>query len=141
MKNLLLIFLLVVLSFASCATRKNVREIAVETLVKSTESWDGSPLPAYGDGQPEITVLRITIPPGQSLNMHKHLCINTGYLLKGELTVMTETNQTMRLQAGETVVELVNSWHYGKNTGKKSAEIVVFYAGTVGQPITVLKEN
>jgi len=39
------------------------------------------------------------------------------------------------------VVELVNSWHYGKNTGKKSAEIVVFYAGTVGQPITVLKEN
>lgn len=141
MKKSIVYAILLVALMTSCATRKNLRDISVETLVKSSQSWNGAELPGYGEGIPEVTVLRITIPPGASLQPHKHLCINVGLLTKGELTVMTETDQKMVLKAGDPIVELVNTWHYGKNTGRKPAEIVVFYAGVIDQPITVLQEK
>lgn len=127
------------LLFNSCASRKHLQEIHVETLLKTTQSWNGDDLPKYSAGTPEITILKITIPPGGQLKPHKHLYINAGILTKGELTVMTETDQTLHLRKGDSISELVNTWHYGKNTGSKPAEIIVFYAGIEGKPITVLK--
>ena len=134
---------LIIIAFCSgsCAVKKNLQEITVEPVVKTTKSWNGADLPPYGEGAPEVTMLRITIPPGESLKLHKHTCINVGLLISGELTVMTETDDTLRLKAGDPIVELVNTWHFGRNTGKKPAEIVVFYAGIEGEPITVLKEE
>lgn len=61
--------------------------------------------------------------------------------MKGELTVKTETNDSLRIYAGDPIVELVDTWHYGKNTGSIPAEIIVFYAGIEGQPITVTQEE
>ena len=71
--------------------------------------------------------------------MHKHGVINAGFLLSGELTVVTEDGSTLQLKAGEALVEVVNTWHYGKNAGTVPAEIVVFYAGAKDVPITVNK--
>lgn len=113
--------------------------VQADTLAKSSASWDGSRLPAYPGGTPEISVLRIRIPPGATLPMHRHPVINAGYLVRGELTVFTEENKTLHLKAGDALVEVVNTWHYGKNEGSEVAEIVVFYAGTTGAPITVKK--
>ena len=52
---------------------------------------------------------------------------------------MTEDNKTLHLKAGDSIVELVNQWHYGKNEGNKPAEIIVFYASILGTPITIKK--
>ena len=38
--------------------------VNVTELKKSYAMWNGSPLPNYPDGQPEITILRIKIPKG-----------------------------------------------------------------------------
>ncbi|MBE0427299.1 MAG: cupin domain-containing protein [Nitrospirae bacterium] len=111
--------------------------VDVKVLVKTTSSWDGSKLPDYPGGQPEITILKITIPPGVSLPLHKHPVINAGVLLKGELTVRTDTGERLHLKAGEAIAEVVNTWHCGKNEGNIPAEIIVFYAGTQGLPITI----
>src|SRR5262245_26583226 len=46
--------------------------IQVETLLKTATSWDGSVLPSHPVGQPEITVLRITVAPGTELPLHRH---------------------------------------------------------------------
>jgi quercetin dioxygenase-like cupin family protein len=113
--------------------------IQVEVLAKSGFSWDGNNLPAYAVGAPEITILRIEIPPGMALPLHEHPVINAGVLLRGELTVFTEDNKTLHLKSGESIVEVVNKWHYGKNEGKDTAEIIVFYAGVSDKPITVTK--
>jgi quercetin dioxygenase-like cupin family protein len=112
-------------------------EITTEVLVKSGACWDGTVLPSYPAKQPEVTILRITIPPGVALPEHKHPVINAGVLLKGELTVTTEENKTLLLKAGDALVEVVNKWHHGKNTGKEEAVILVFYAGSEDTPITV----
>lgn len=109
----------------------------VRELVKSTASWDGSKLPSYPQGQPEITILRISIPAGTRLKTHVHPVINAGVLLSGQLTVVAENGKTLRLTAGDPIVELVGTAHYGVNEGDEPAEIIVFYAGTDGAPITI----
>lgn len=118
---------------------QDVNTVTVDVLAKTSSSWDGRDLPDYTKGKPEITILRITIPQGVQLPLHKHPVINAGILLKGELTVVTEDNKTLHLKAGDSIVELVNKWHYGKNEGNKPAEILVFYAGILGTPITIKK--
>ncbi len=128
--------LVIAAGFSLIASTVSADDVAVEVVAKTTTSWDGSSLPAYPSGQPEITILRIKIPAGVKLPMHKHPVINAGLLLRGELTITTKNGQRLRLKAGDSIVELVDKWHFGANTGESEAEIVVFYAGLEGQPIT-----
>ena len=138
MKRLLLSLLLAFL-LSSTVQAVDTVGVTTEVLAKTGISWDGSPLPAYPDKSPEITILRITIPAGTSLPLHRHSVINAGVLLSGELTVITEDDKTLLLNAGDPIVEVVNKWHYGKNTGNGPAVILVFYAGAIDMPITIKK--
>lgn len=114
--------------------------VQVQTLAKTSFSWNGDALPFYPETEPEITILKIIIPAGAKLPIHKHPVINAGVLLKGELTVLTkDESESLQLEAGDAIVELVDKWHFGFNMGDKPAEIVVFYAGTPGTPITIAK--
>lgn len=115
------------------------KKIVVQNLVTSSKSWNGNDLPNYPKGKPEIKILKITIPPKTKLNLHKHPTINAGVLTKGNLMVVSEDNDTLRLKAGNPIIEIVNKWHFGINNGEIPAEIIVFYAGTKGQPITITK--
>jgi quercetin dioxygenase-like cupin family protein len=130
-----LIFTLCIILLASgCA---HIKETKTEVLSKGSASWDGSVLQAYPAGKPEITILKITIPPGTQLPMHKHPVINAGFLVSGELIVITEDNRKLHLKAGDSLIEIVDKWHYGKNEGASPAVIIVFYAGTMDSPITI----
>ncbi len=140
MKKLLTLGLLIAILLIACNSN-NSNEIEVTTLVKTTTSWNGNSLPNYPEGTPEITILKIIIPPKTALKRHKHPVINAGVLTKGELTVISETNDTLYLKAGEPIVELVNTWHYGRNDSNEPVEIIVFYAGVEKAPITVLKNE
>ena len=113
--------------------------IVVKELSKTSQSWNGELLPAYPQGQPRITILRISIPAGARLDIHSHPVINAGVLISGELTVVTKNGKTLHLKAGDPIVEVVNTLHYGINQGKVPAEIIVFYAGTIDMPITVVE--
>ncbi len=115
--------------------------VAVHKLVQTSRSWNGQTLPTYPQGQPEVTILRITIPPGVRLDIHEHPVINAGVMISGQLTVYTLNDQTLHLEAGDPIVEVVDTWHYGVNEGRAPAEIIVFYAGVVDRPITVLKKQ
>ena len=133
-KIILVIFFTSFVVITACAG--NSKTVTVEQLAKSTKSWDGENLPAYPQGQPEVTILRIQIPAGAKLEIHNHPVINAGVLLKGELTVVSE-DKTLHLKAGDSIVELVNKKHFGKNEGAETAEIIVFYAGVENRPITI----
>ncbi len=115
----------------------DINAVQADILAKTSSSWDGGMLPEYAGGKPEITILKIIIPPKVQLPLHKHPVINAGVLLKGELTVVTEDKKTLHLKAGESIVEVVDKWHYGTNEGSEPAEIIVFYAGVLGKPITI----
>jgi quercetin dioxygenase-like cupin family protein len=131
------IFLILFLTGNIWAQEENA--VNVDVLAKTTVSWDGTALPNYAKGRPEITILRIQIPPKVQLPLHEHPAINAGVLLKGELTVVTKDKKVLHLKAGDSIVEVVNKWHYGINEGNEPAEIIVFYAGVQGSPITIKK--
>lgn len=127
------------LSLSVNAWALDTNSVSVDVLAKSTMSWNGNSLPAYTEGQPEVTILKIVIPPKVELPMHTHPVINAGVMLKGELTVVTEDGKVLHLKTGDSLVEVVNTWHYGKNEGNEAVEIIVFYAGIEGKPVTIKK--
>ena len=71
--------------------------------------------------------------------MHKHDLVNIAYVKKGTLTVITDDNKEITLHAGEVLPELIGKYHYGKNTGNEPVELVVFYVGEKGTPLSVNK--
>jgi quercetin dioxygenase-like cupin family protein len=88
-----------------------------------------------------VTILRITIAPGTALPEHKHPFMNAGVLIRGRLLVRKTSGETFQLEAGDSISEVVETWHYGSNNGDEPAEILVVYAGVEGQPVTVLKSE
>lgn len=139
MKQLLAVMWMVFL--LSSGTFAADQTILTHVLSKTDVSWDGVLLPAYHSGTPEVTILRIEIPAGAMLPLHKHSVINAGVLIAGELTVATEGGKRLRLKTGESIVEVVDTWHYGMNEGDEKAEIIVFYAGVVDLPVTIRQET
>ena len=145
----LISILMLILSISSFAqsndaqtyTKKNKGEIKVTQILKTTKDWDGNTLPPYPSKNPEITILSYEIPPGIRLPMHKHLVINAGVLLEGKLTVMTKDGKQLILNPGDSIVELVNRWHYGVNYGSVPVKLIMFYAGEVGVPLMIKDLN
>mgnify|MGYP000202670837 CR=1 FL=1 len=138
MKKIIYTFFLILL-LSNTVNANDVSKVQVEVLSKTTKTWDGTLLPNYPKGQPEITILKVVIPPNTKLAVHKHPVINAGVLIKGELTVTTKDNKVLNMKEGEALTEVVNTWHHGENRTNKPVEILVFYAGVVGIPITVKK--
>ena len=127
----------VLVQFSCAIEESNDASIVVKELVRNSKSWNGELLPPYLQGQPEITILRINIPAGARLETHSHPVINAGVLMSGQLTVETTDGKILHLKAGDPIIEVVNTLHYGINDGTVPAEILVFYAGIVGQAVTV----
>ena len=130
------------LSFWLVATGLCAREpeIKVEQVLQTTHSWDRSPYTRYPIGQPQVTVLRITIPPNTALHWHRHPIISVGYVLSGHLTIeKKDSGERTILHAGQAVAETVQTTHRGFTTDEP-VELVVFYAGKAGLPLTINEE-
>ncbi|MBQ8458485.1 cupin domain-containing protein [bacterium] len=110
-----------------------------EVLLKTTSTWDSAEYKKLNIKNPEATVLRIIINVNEELPMHKHDLVNIAYVKKGTLTVVTDDNKEITLREGEVLPELVGKYHYGKNTGNEPVELIVFYLGQKGTPLSVNK--
>ncbi|MGS0740521.1 cupin domain-containing protein [Glaciimonas sp. GG7] len=120
----------------SSVTAKEPSSIQIETLLRSSTSWDGVPYQSYPSGKPELTVLRITIPANSELPWHTHPMPNAGYVLSGEITVEKKENGEKKLlRTGEVLPEMVDGLHRGV-TGDTPAVLIVFYAGTKDMPLS-----
>jgi quercetin dioxygenase-like cupin family protein len=112
-------------------------QVKVTQIAKATKQWDGNPLPPYPSKNPEITILAYEIPAGVTLPVHKHPVINAGVVIHGKLTVATKDGKQLILNPGDSIVELVNQWHYGTNEGPDPVKLIMFYVGEVGVPLVV----
>lgn len=110
--------------------------IQMETLLQTAAAWDDSAYRTYPDGAPQVSVLRITIPPHTTMDWHRHPIPNVAYVVAGELTVERHDGAARRhFTRGQAVAELVDVSHRGV-TGDQGVELVVFYAGTAGLPLS-----
>ena len=110
-----------------------------EVILKTTSTWDNAEYKKLKIKKPEVTVLKIVIDIGESLPIHKHDLVNVAYVKKGTLTVVSDKNKEITLHEGDVLPELVGKYHYGKNTGNEPIELIVFYLGEKGTPLSVNK--
>lgn len=121
---------------AGCATSADDKKpIKAETLLRTTASWDHVPYKNYPQGQPELTIVKYTLPAHTTMAWHTHPMPNAGYVVSGELLVeRKEDGKQIRIAAGQPLAEMVDTLHRGV-TGDTPVEIIVFYAGTPGMPL------
>ncbi|MDP1709049.1 MAG: cupin domain-containing protein [Gammaproteobacteria bacterium] len=110
--------------------------VTVSTLLKTESSWDGKPI-SYPDGKAEITGMLVELAPGAETGWHLHPVPSFGVILEGELEVHLKTGEVKRLKQGEALAEVVNTLHNGRSVGTVPVKIVVFYAGSVNQQLSI----
>lgn len=125
-----------VLSSASALAFDNSQALKVTPLLKTSTSWDGQAL-KYPEGEAEITGLQIEIAVGGETGWHLHPVSSFGMVLEGELEVSLRDGRKKLMKAGESLAEVVNTEHNGRNVGKVPVKLLVFYAGAKGVPLTV----
>lgn len=121
--------------FTSCNKRENISSVPqmVRTeLLRTTQSWNGEELPDYPQGKPELVAVKYEIPAGEKLGWHHHIAMNHGVLVQGELTIIGLDGKNTTLHAGDVVVEMVDSIHYGENRGKEPVVLYMFYLSQEG---------
>jgi len=85
--------------------------------------------------KPDVIVSLATFPPGARLPEHQHPYPHYVYVLEGVLTVVnTETNKTFTVKAGDFVVEMQDTWHYGINKGAVPVKLLVIDQVPTGAP-------
>lgn len=75
---------------------------------------------------PIVKAVMVTFLPGDKTVVHKHPFPHYGYMLEGVLTIVnTETGKSFELKAGEFLVEMLNTAHYGENRGSVPVRLLV----------------
>nr|BAR45489.1 putative lipoprotein [uncultured bacterium] len=110
--------------------------VQMETLLQSDTSWDGVFYQGYLEGRPELTVVKLTVPPHTALPWHNHPMPNAAYVVSGQIQVQRQVDGlTLNMGAGQVLAEMVDTPHRGV-TGDEPAVLIVFYAGSPGLPLS-----
>src|SRR5277367_5650773 len=116
---------------------KNVATAHRDILLQAHQSWNGQPYTHYPTGQPELTMIKLTIAPHTALPWHTHPIPNAVYVLSGTLTLHDRASgKTLVVHQGQAVAESVDDVHRGE-AGDEPAVLLITYAGTPGVPTSV----
>ena len=112
-------------------------EIAIEPLLRTSMTSSGDPIVYPQTSAPQVTAVKVTIPPGASTGWHEHPFPCYAYILSGTLHVALDGKPDHVLLPGEALVEVVNTPHNGINKGTEPVVLVMFATGEVGKPISI----
>jgi quercetin dioxygenase-like cupin family protein len=133
---------LLVVTFAITLVQKagardsNQPAVHMQILLSASSSWDGEQYQSYPSGQPELSVLKITLAPHTQLEWHSHPMPSAAYIVAGELTIERKKDgKKQQFTAGQAVSETVDTLHRGV-AGNEPVVLIVFYAGSPGLSLT-----
>jgi quercetin dioxygenase-like cupin family protein len=122
---------------AAQESAENVATAQRETLLQTTQSWNGKRYGHYPTAQPQLTTLKVTIAAHTSLPWHYHPVPNALYVLSGTLTLHDRASgKTLVVHQGQAAAESVDDVHRGE-AGDEPAVLLITYAGTPGVPTSV----
>lgn len=81
----------------------------------------------------EVTALLVDLAPAAETGWHKHPVPVYAFVLSGQLLIEIEGGQTLQFKAGDAIVEMVDTFHNGRNIGIEPVRLVVFYTGIQGE--------
>src|SRR5215475_6038033 len=134
-ETLLLVTLAITLVQKAGARENHPPAVQKQILLSASSSWDGEPYKSYPPGQPELSIVKITLAPQTQLEWHSHPMPSAAYIVAGELTLERRRDgKKQRFTAGQAVSETVDTFHRGV-AGNEPLVLIVFYAGRPGMPL------
>lgn len=82
----------------------------------------------------EVTALVLDLGPGGETGRHMHPYPTFVYILDGAIEVEMDGHPTQSYKAGDSFMEVLNTWHNGKNRGTAPAKVLVLFTGVHGKP-------
>ena len=136
MKKLTLFCFLMVFYSSSAKDQYN-NDLKIETILKTDTTSIGQKIKYPSSSQDEVTMLKITIPPGKTTGWHEHDIPVFAYVLKGTLTVEFENQKTLKFTENSSFSEVVHTAHRGINNEQGDLVLLAIYLGIKGKPLSV----
>jgi quercetin dioxygenase-like cupin family protein len=134
------LFSLSILLICQLAKSQYSQNIIIEPLLKTDTTSIGQKI-VYPDFQDdEVTILKITIPRGESTGWHKHSFPVFAYVVQGILTIDFENNTSKQFSTHSSFAEVVNTYHNGINKGDEDVILIAFFMGEKGKSLSIHKE-
>lgn len=132
--------MLMILSFCIHGFAQYQKEILVETLLKTDTTAIGQKIDYPDFKDDEVTICKVTIPPGKATGWHKHNIPVFAYVMQGTLIVELENGINNIYPLNTTFAEVENIYHNGTNHGKEDVVLIAFYMGGKGEVLSIKKE-
>ena len=113
----------------------------IQPLLDASKTVLGQPLVYPTDGTAKVQSVIVTMQPGEQTGPHKHPHPTYGYMLEGELTVEYANGETRTYRKGDALLEAIDIYHNGKNTGAGPARILVVFMGVDGQLNSLMEKQ
>jgi quercetin dioxygenase-like cupin family protein len=139
-KSILVIAAVVLLLPRAAAAQAYAAEVEVTPIVQTDTTAAGTPFAYPRTGDAEITALVVEIPAGAETGRHLHPQPTFVYVLEGTLEVEADDGTVRTFHPGDGFVEVVNTWHNGRNAGATLVRVLVVFAGARGEPNVVRPE-
>lgn len=141
MKSLVLaLTLLLIASPLHADTQPAASKVVVKPVLSATVTSSGQPI-VLPQKDAQVIVSTYEIPPGAVLPKHKHPFPRYAYVQAGTIAVTnTDTGKTEIFKTGDFILEAVDQWHYGANTGTEPVKLLVIDMVEKGATNVVLQK-
>lgn len=131
-------YLLLLSIFFVCLTAKSQynKAVVLEPLLKTDTTSIGQKIVYPDFVNDEVSIIKVTIPPGKFTGWHKHFFPVFGYVMQGMLTVETENGKSNTFLTGSAFSEVINTPHNGINNGSEDVVLIAFFMGEKGKPLS-----
>jgi quercetin dioxygenase-like cupin family protein len=122
-----------------CLTAKSQynKGVVLETILKTDTTSIGQKIVYPTFANDEVSIVKVTLPPGKSTGWHKHFFPVFAYVLKGTLTVEVENKKTLQFPVNSSFSEVINTLHNGVNNGNEDVVLIAFFMGEKDKPLSV----
>ena len=140
MKNSLLVSFIACCVIVTAQSQYN-NDIIVETVLKSDTTSIGQKISYPNVHDTEVTIAKVTIPPGKSTGWHKHHIPVFAYVQQGTLSVEIENRELVHFPENTSFAEVIHTYHNGTNLGEEDVVLIAFYMGESGKKLSIKKEE
>ena len=117
------------------------QDVRVTAVMKGSTTIGGQKIEYPKTDKAEMASVLVEIQPGKESGRHMHPVPTYVHILEGTLTVEFEDGSRQAFKAGSGFLEVVNTWHNGKNFGEVPVKFLVVFAGEEGQPNLIRPEK
>lgn len=140
-KCALLLFVLISQCLFAESTPQYNQDIKIEKVLKTDTTSIGQKIEYLSTNNPEVTMLKVTIPPGKETGWHKHAFPVFAYVIDGTLSVEFKVGKKREFTKGASFAEVINTFHNGRNEGKEDLVLLAIYLGEKDKPLSVKEEK